>query len=151
MIRYIRLLCLFVVASIAMTALSQDMIVYGDFDTYVAMLNETCPIEYRDAWSVTSFVADGDTVRVEVSTPASLAGFMGMLIGDGENVKKMWVNQLMIFGNPWADFFNRLVKTDRHLIITFHPKNSDMAAVMTYTPQDYAILDDILQSSTATP
>ena len=134
-----------------MKASSQEMMLCGDFDTYVTLLNERCPIEYRDSWAATSFVADGDTVRVELLTPASLAGFLSMLIGDGDNVKRMWVNQLKVFGNPWAELFNRSVEAQRPLVITIKPKDSRTSGEIVYTPEDLAAMSDILGTPSSKP
>ena len=129
---------------------AQGTIAVGDIDTYVAMLDAECPIEHKDAWAINSVIADGDTVRLELQVPSSLAGFISMLTGEGDNVKKMWANQLNSFGYPWKDFMGRLVTEKRPLVITFIPKDSATTAEMVFLPEDFEAFIDKEQRSLST-
>ena len=115
---------------------AQSMFVAADLDTYVALLNEECPIEYKDSWAVNALLTDADTVYVQVQTPSSLAGFLPQLTGEGDNVKRMWIKQLKPFGHPWEEFFDRMAGAGRYLVISFHPKDARKTAAIVFTPDD---------------
>ena len=134
-----------------MSASAQGTIAVGDFDTYIIMLDGECPIDHKDAWAINSIVADGDTVRLELQIPSSLSGFLSMLTGEEDNVKKMWIKQLLSFGYPWHDFMERLANEGRPLVITFCPKDSDTAALMTFLPEDFAPFVKKKQPSSPAP
>ena len=138
--KIVSLLCLFAAVMIPMTVSAQGAFAFGDVDTYIAMLNGECPLEYDDAWALNAIESDGDTVGVVLQTPSSLAGFLSMLIGEGENYKRMWIKQLENFGRPWENLFRRLSEAGRPLVITFLPKGAKTTETIVFTPEDYKTL-----------
>ena len=137
--RYLRLLSLLAVLLSASHASGQGALVAGDLDTFIALVKVDCPIEYTDAWAVNSIDTNGDTVQVVLQTPASLAGFLPMLTGDDERVRKLWFKQLKSFGRPWDDLFDRVADVGRTLLITFAPKDSRVRAEILYSPEDITV------------
>ena len=145
--RFCHLIWLFAAFSVAFSVSAQGTFAFGDMDTYLYMLGEECPIEYDDAWAIYGIVADSDTIRLELQMPSSLSGFLTMLTGEGDNVKRMWMKQLKGFGYPWDDFMGRLAKDERPLVITFHPKDSRKTAEIVFLPEDFAAFVEKEQSS----
>ena len=131
----------------SLSASAQGVISIGDIDTYIFMLGQECPIEYNDAWAINDIVIDGDTIRLELQMPSSLSGFLPMLTGEGDNVKRMWMRQLKIFGYPWDEIIGRLAKQEYPLVITFHPKDSRKTAEIIFLPEDFAAFIDAEQLS----
>lgn len=127
-----------------MTLSAQGLMTFGDIDTYVALLNEECPIDHKDNWVINSFVTDGDTVQVVLQMPSSLAPFLPQLTGEGDNVKRMWAKQLKTFGHPWGEFLKRMAEARRTLAIIFHPKDARKTATVIYAPEDYDTLSEII-------
>ena len=130
---------------------AQGAIVAADIDTYLALLNAECPIEYHEAWAINSIVTVGDTVDVAFQTPSSLAGFLSMITGDNDKVKRMWIKQLKSFGHPWGDLIDRLTDAGRPLSITFCPANSRNTAVVFFSPEELATLANPEKPSPLTP
>lgn len=133
--RVLQLICLFAALVLPASASGQGTIVAADIDTYVTLLNAECPIKYHEAWAVNSIEAEGDTVYAVLQTPSSLAGFLSMLTGEGDNVVRMWLRQLKNFGYPWIDLIDRLTDEGRYLVITIQPENSRTAAQISVTPE----------------
>ena len=136
----VQLFSLLVLAFLPLSASAQGMPTVGDMDTYVLMLDEECPIDYGEAWAVMSIIMEGDTVHAVLQTPASLAGFLPMLTGDDEKVRRMWFKQLKSFGHPWNDLFDRLSREAKTLVITFSPKGGRATPTINYSPEDIAEL-----------
>lgn len=134
--RYLQIFRLLVLLLFPVTALAQGTMFVGDLDTYVALLNEECPISHMDAWAVNQVTVDGDTVHVEFQIPTSLEPFLLKLTGDDDNVKRLWVRQLQSFGYPWDDLMNRLVEAGRPMVITFNPKGTSKTSEVPLTPED---------------
>lgn len=141
--RLAQLFWLFAAVIFPVSALAQGPMVAGDMDIYVSLLNETCPIGYTDAWAVVSLESEGDTVHAALQTPSSLAGFLSMLTGEGDNVKRMWLKQLKNFGHPWGDLVGRLTREGGYLLITFHPENSTVTDEILFTPEDLGLFNEI--------
>ena len=98
--RYLQIFRLLALLLFPVMTLAQGTMFVGDLDTYVALLNEECPISHMDAWVVNQVTVDGDTVHVEFQIPTSLEPFLLKLTGDDDNVKRLWVRQLQSFGYP---------------------------------------------------
>ena len=62
-----------------------------DCDTCVQRLHAQCPIKKGEGWTVVSVAAVGDTVAVEIETPASLNAYMATLTQNIVNTKRLWV------------------------------------------------------------
>lgn len=108
-----------------------------DFDSLVAKFNAECPITSGENWAITSFATAGDTVLVELQVPASLGGFMSLLTGDTDNVKRLWARELNTFGKQWKTFVTRLIEADRPVKLFFTPKGGDTAAEIVLRPSDF--------------
>ena len=108
-----------------------------DFETYVARLNAECPIQSGEHWTLLSFAEAGDIVVVELQIPASLGPFMSVLTDNTDNVRRLWVREMEIFGEIWEDFVARLVKEDRPMRLSFKPKGSDTSARILLKPSDF--------------
>ena len=89
--RLAQLFWLFVAVIFPVSALAQGPMIAGDVDAYVALLSADCPIGHGDAWALNAIEAEGDTICAVLQTPSSLAGFLSMLTGEGDNVKRMWL------------------------------------------------------------
>ena len=128
-------------------AMAQGVIVAADVDTYVTLLGQECPIQHGHDWAVNAIELNGDTVHVELQTPSSLAGFLAPLTGEGDNVKRMWLQQLKSFGYPWLDLMDRLAQSQRTMVITFRPQGSRNTAMVVFTAADLATLASTEQPS----
>ena len=106
------------------------------FETYIAALNDECPIVYNDDWSVLSFDASGDTAFARIEVPATLTFFMKSLTGNSDNVKQLWKRQLKQFGSSWNAFIRRVKADKRTLVIEVIPKDSKTSAFITFSPDD---------------
>ena len=140
--RLAQLFWLFAAVIFPVSALAQTTMIAGDVDAYVALLSADCPIGHGDAWALNAIEAEGDTICAVLQTPSSLAGFLSMLTGEGDNVKRMWLKQLKNFGHPWEDLIGRLTREKRYLLVTFHPENSTITDELLFAPEDLAAFDE---------
>lgn len=123
--------------SLPVSAFAQTTMAVGEMEAYIAKLGADCPIQYGEAWSLNSIETHGDTICALLQTPSSLAGFLSMLTGEGDNVKRMWIKQLKSFGRPWEELIGRLARSERSLAITFHPANSTATAELVFSPENF--------------
>ena len=82
-------------------------------DTCVRQLSAQCPNKEGEGWTVNSVVAVGDTVVVEIETPASLNPFMTALAANKLNAKKLWVYYVADYGKEWKNLINRIQEERR--------------------------------------
>ena len=107
-----------------------------DLDSYIARLNSECPIECGENWTFLSLSPAGDTVTVELQVPASLGPFMSLLADNSENVRRLWVREIIGFGEQWKTFLARLADADRHLRLKFKPLGSEATKKIVLKPSD---------------
>ena len=105
-----------------------------DADSCIAAVADSCPIDYKDEWVITSVTTDADTVHVELQVPSSLAGFLPMLAGEGDNVRLVWLRQMVYFGVPWRQLCRGIIAARRVLIIDLKPKDSRVSAEIIINP-----------------
>ena len=105
-------------------------------DTCITAIAESCPINYKDGWIINAVTNSADTVRLELQVPSSLAGFLSMLTGEGDNVKLLWLRQLSCFGDPWERLCGCVVAARRALVIDVRPKDSKVDAEIVLSPED---------------
>ena len=111
------------------------------FDTYIEQLNAQCPDELSDGWSISKVeIADNDTVILEIRTPASLTGFISLLVVDNEKGRQLWGNHLKEYGDDWKQFLGRLKQEGRPLRLGIRPRGSRESHFLTYRPEDIGII-----------
>jgi len=93
-------------------------------DSCVQEMSGRCPIDQGKGWVINSIEAKGDTVAVELLTPALLNGFLSMLMGDGVNVKRLWLGELMGYGDSWKQMFELMSENGRSLLFTTRAQGS---------------------------
>ena len=109
-----------------------------DLYDYVEQLNAQCPIDYKEDWCINSFTMVGDRYAlVDLQVPASLAMFLPSLSSNAGNVKQLWINQLVLFGDRWQDFVKSMVDADRRIVVNLHPKGCDETYLLTFLPADF--------------
>ena len=99
-----------------------------DADSCIAAVAESCPIDYKDDWVINSVTTDADTVHLELQVPSSLAGFLPMLTGEGDNVKLVWLRQMVYFDAPWRQLCRGIIAAHRVMVIDLRPKDSRVSA-----------------------
>ena len=109
--------------------------VIADADSCIAAIAESCPIDYKDEWVINAVTTIADTVHVELQIPSSLVGFLSMLTGEGDNVKLLWLRQMVYFGEPWEQLCRCIIADRRVMIIDLRPKDSKMAAEVIINPE----------------
>ena len=57
----------------------------------------------------------GDTVTVEIEVQEMLGGFIGMLTANNKKTKRLWIDQVLQFGEPWKKLVNLLAEEGRCL------------------------------------
>ena len=110
------------------------------FESYVGQMNAQCPYGYGDGWMIKSVIANGDTVAVELETPASLGGFISALTEDTVNAKRLWVDHLSNYGDKWKYFVEFLAKECCTLSLAISPKDSDNTCMLVVTCEDFGTI-----------
>ena len=105
-------------------------------DTCVRQLSAQCPNKEGEGWTVNSVVAVGDTVAVEIETPASLNAFMSTLTQNILNTKRLWVRYVSDYGKEWKDLFNCILEERRLLLLLLTPKDSDSTYRLLVEPDE---------------
>ena len=106
-------------------------------DDYVAHLNAECPISSGDNWVLRSFETRGDTVIVDLKVPSALSPFMSLLTSDSENVRRLWVREMGVFGETWKAITARLVEAERPLKLIFKLDRSEPENEIILLPTDF--------------
>ena len=106
--------------------LAQDDDETIDFGPIVEQMSAQCPYEDGN-WAVTTVAMTGDTIVVEIEAPASISGFLSAFTGSGLNVKRLWVEHLMGYGDDWNRLFGLMAEEGKPLLLTIRPKNSEDA------------------------
>ena len=120
------LLVLLVASLCPAIGLAQDDDETIDFGLLVEQMNAQCPYEDGN-WAVTTVAMTGDTIVVEIEAPASISGFLSAFTGSGLNVKRLWVEHLMGYGDDWNRLFGLMAEEGKPLLLTIRPKNSEDA------------------------
>ena len=102
----------------------------------IQQLNALCPCGMGDYWNITSVVTSGDTVILEIETPASLASFLPMLTVNKENAKRLWLDLVMQYGKDWADLVKRLPMEKRFFLLALKPKDGENISRLLITPDE---------------
>lgn len=127
----------FFVSCFPLASVAQDT-TSVDVDALAEALNDQCPINYDDDWSINSFTMVEDRYAlVDVMLPANLSMVLGMLTGDGYNVKRVWIKQLTQYGKQWNDFVDAMVGADRRVVVNLRPAGSKETALITFMPADF--------------
>ena len=105
-------------------------------DACVRQLSAQCPNKEGEGWTVNSVVALGDTVAVEIETPASLNAFMSTLTQNILNTKRLWVRYVSDYGKEWKDLFNSILEERRLLLLLLTPKDSDSTYRLLVEPDE---------------
>ena len=120
------LLVLLVASLCPAIGLAQDDDETIDFGLLVEQMSAQCPYEDGN-WAVTTVAMTGDTIVVEIEAPASISGFLSAFTGSGLNVKRLWVEHLMGYGDDWNRLFGLMAEEGKPLLLTIRPKNSEDA------------------------
>ena len=120
------LLVLLVASLCPAIGLAQDDDETIDFGLLVEQMSAQCPYEDGN-WAVTTIAMTGDTIVVEIEAPASISGFLSAFTGSGLNVKRLWVEHLMGYGDDWNRLFGLMAEEGKPLLLTIRPKNSEDA------------------------
>jgi len=116
---------------------AQDTVVV-DIDEFVEEFNSMCPIDYKDGFAARSFTpVDTNYVLVDLQVPASISMFLSALTSDNDNVRKMWISQLKLYGERWHTFIDLLVANNRPLIINLRPQGSEDTVLFRLNPSDF--------------
>ena len=120
------LLVLLVASLCPAIGLAQDDDETIDFGLLVEQMSAQCPYEDGN-WAVTTIAMTGDTIVVEIEAPASISGFLSAFTGSSLNVKRLWVEHLMGYGDDWNRLFGLMAEEGKPLLLTIRPKNSEDA------------------------
>ena len=131
---FVILLCL-LASAFSLRGIAQEETVL-DLDTCIEHISAQCPVAVGEGWTINSLQDEGDAIVLELGTPASLKGFLSMLTGDGENVKRLWARHVMQFGDQWEALFKQLEAKGRTLKLLLKPVGIDEPAIVVITPED---------------
>lgn len=95
-----------------------------DFGTIVEQMSAQCPYTDGRDWAITSVAMAGDTIAVEMETPASISGFLSALTGKSLNVKRLWLDHLKGYGDDWLRLFELMAEEGQSLMLIIKPKRS---------------------------
>lgn len=109
-----------------------------DIESLVVEMNSRCPIDYGDEWVVTSVTMDADTAYIDILVPSQLKMFMSSLVGEGANVKRLWMNQLTAFDKCWRTMADKLAADNRFLVLLLRPGDDEDPAMVIIRPTDFA-------------
>lgn len=115
--------------------LSQDMET-DSLGVCIQQLSAECPVDDGDGWVINSVIATGDTIAIEMTAPASLNSFLSMLMGDGLNVKRLWLNELSHCGKEWKQLFRLMSQHGRNLLFTIGAQGGRKKYSLVMTPQE---------------
>ena len=96
-----------------------------DFGTIVEQMSVQCPYTEGRDWAITSIAMAGDTIAVEIETPASMSGFLSAFTGSSINVKRLWVDHLLSYGDDWKHLFELMAEEGTPLLLTIRPEKSE--------------------------
>lgn len=130
------LLCLIVALLIPSMVQAQETDSVA-LDQKVERLNDLCPISYGDEWGVNSFTLVGNYALADIMVPTNLSMFLPMLTEDTENAKRLWLKQLLTYGEEWKSFVDAMVGADRSIVINIHPKDKKKTALIYFAPDDF--------------
>lgn len=133
--RFIWLLALLAFPALCIAQNEGEMPV--DIETFVAQVNEKCPITYGEGWGLSSCTLIGDTVSLSMVVPANFGFVLPMLTGNAENVKRLWVNQLSQYGSQWNQLVDLLVSSNKSLKLVLKPEDNSTEGVILFEPADF--------------
>ena len=93
-----------ILATISLLASAQDK--ESALTGYIEKANTLCPIQYGDGWTVESFTCENDTVVTTITVHGEAANYLPMIAANADAVKRMWLGQMMKYGENW----NRLIE-----------------------------------------
>ena len=131
---FVILLCL-LASAFPITGIAQEENVL-DLDTCIERMSTQCPVSVGEGWAINSVQDDGEAITIELGTPASLKGFLTMLTGDSDNVKRLWIRHVLQFGGQWETLIKQLEAKGRSLKLLLKPAGTDEPAVILITPED---------------
>ena len=95
-----------------------------DFGAIVEQMSAQCPYEDGN-WAVTTVAMTGDTIVVEIEAPASISGFLPSFTGNSMNVKRLWVEHIMGYGDDLKHLVELMAEEGKPLLLTIRPKKSE--------------------------
>lgn len=131
---FVILLCL-LASAFPLRGVAQEEIVL-DLDTCIERLSTQCPVNVGEGWTINSLLDDGEAIILELVTPASLKGFLSMLTGDSENVKRLWTRHILQFGDQWEALLKQLETKGRTLKLLLKPVGVDEPEIVVISPED---------------
>lgn len=129
---FVILLCL-LASAFPLRGVAQEEIV---LDTCIERLSAQCPVNVGEGWTINSLLDDGEAIVLELVTPASLKGFLSMLTGDSENVKRLWTRHILQFGDQWETLLKQLETQGRTLKLLLKPVGVDEPEIVVISPED---------------
>ena len=112
----------------------EDNVVSGD--AYIWQLCTQCPCEVDEGWVIKSVVSLGDTVTLELETPGLLSGFLGMLTSRSPKTKRLWVDELAQYGEPWKKLLTILSEEKRWLKLVLSSHGSTETSCLIVSPDE---------------
>lgn len=107
-----------------------------NLDSYIWQLSAQCPCDVGDGWIITSVLSIGDTVTVEIEVQEMLGGFIGMLTANNKKTKRLWIDQVLQFGDPWERLVNLLAEEGRCLLLVLGTHDDTKMAQLLITPDE---------------
>ena len=95
-----------------------------DFGAIVEQMSAQCPYEDGN-WAVTKIAMTGDTIVVEIEAPASISGFLPAFTGKSLNVKRLWVEHIMGYGDDLKHLVELMAEEGKPLLLTIKPRESE--------------------------
>lgn len=109
-------------------------------DIYVWQLSAQCPCEVEKDWTITSVYAIGDTVTLELETPALLGGYLPVLTADSEKTKSLWVQHVAHYGQIWKDLLDYSSREMRWFLLALRPQGGKNASYLLISPNELGTL-----------
>ena len=107
-----------------------------NLDMYVWQLSAQCPCEVEEGWTITTVYAVGDTVTLELETPALLGGFLPALTADNEKTKSLWIQHLSQYGQIWSDLLDRTFEEMRWFLLALRPNGGKDTSCVLISPTE---------------
>lgn len=133
-----RIFILLVAFMLPIMASAQEQDDTVDFDAYLTELNAKCPIVYNDDWAINSLTTSGDSVILEIKVPAVLEAYLPLLSGDSDGVKKLWINQMKLYGEQWDKLVDIIVRAKRSFVLSLLPDGGDTPYTIVFNPSDFS-------------
>ena len=135
MSKLLQVICLTAFLSFPIFGQAQDEVT-DSLDTYIEQLKNQCPFSKGDNWIINSVETVVDTVTIEIVTPGSLSSFMSLLIVDNEKGKRLWVQHLSEYGEPWKRLAELTAQEERFLIFALKPQGGRKVFYLYCSPDE---------------